>query len=177
MPLTRYYIAASADGFVAEADGGVAWLERFTDDSGYGYAPFYEAVGTLIMGRATYDQVREFGDWPYDDKPALIVTGRPVEDAPHAGISAIRPDELVARVRDMRQEDEAGDIWIVGGPASTAPLLAAGLVDQLEISVMPQLLGNGIRLFPEGGPAAPLKLLSHQAYADGVISLTYATGA
>ena len=52
MPLTRYYIATSADGFVAEADGGVAWLERFTDDSGYGYAPFYEAVGTLIMGRA-----------------------------------------------------------------------------------------------------------------------------
>jgi len=174
MALTRYYIAASADGYVADADGGVAWLERFTDPAGYGYAPFYAAVETLVMGRATYDQVRGFGDWPYDDRPAYVVTSRPLEDVPHAGVTAIAPDDLIAHVTALRATPAAGDIWIVGGPASTAPLLDAGLIDRIELAIMPQLLGNGIRLFPSGGPAQPLKLLSHEVYADGVISLTYA---
>ncbi|MGD1933976.1 MAG: dihydrofolate reductase family protein [Candidatus Phaeomarinobacter sp.] len=101
MAKVRYDIAASADGFVATADGGVAW----------------------------------------------------------------------------RKDDSRGDIWAVGGSASTAPLIAANLVDRFELSIMPDLLGSGIRLLPEGTQPAKLKLLSHKAYADGVLSLVYVTDA
>lgn len=95
MALTRSYIAASADGYVADADGGVAWLERFTDPAGLGYGPFYAAVETRVMGRATYDQVRGFGDWPYDDRPTFVVTTRPLDDMPHAGVTAISGSSAV----------------------------------------------------------------------------------
>lgn len=173
MAKVRYYIAASADGFVAGADGGVAWLDRYTDQSGYGYHEFYADIETLVMGRATYDQVQDFGTWPYDDKPAYVVTNRPLDKAAPACVQALAPGDLVKTVAAWRADDGRGDIWAVGGPASTAPLIAAGLVDTFELSIMPDLLGTGIRLFPEGTPPAPLKLLSHKAYADGVLSLVY----
>ena len=173
MAKVRYYIAASADGFVASADGGVAWLDRYTDPSGYGYHAFYADIETLVMGRATYDQVRDFGTWPYDDKPAHVVTNRPLDKAAPECVQALAPADLVGTVAAWRADDNRGDIWAVGGPASVAPLIAANLVDSFELSIMPDLLGTGIRLFPGGTPPARLKLLSHRAYADGVLSLVY----
>jgi len=179
MPRIRYYIAATLDGFVADAAGGVAWLDRFDDPSGYGYEAFYRDIRTLIMGRATYDQVCDFGEWPYDGKPAYVVTRRPLPEKTLGDVTAVTPEALPDLARTLKSEHtpDAGDIWLVGGPATAAPLLQTQLVDTLELAVMPALLGDGISLFPEGLSAQPLQLLSQQAYADGVLSLVYAFNA
>lgn len=177
MAKIRYYIAASADGFVASDGGGVDWLDPYTDPSGYGYNDFYADIETLVMGRATYDQVQNFGTWPYDDKPTYVVTRRPLDKAAPACVQALALNELVSTVSAWRADADKGDVWIVGGPASTAPLIAANLIDTYELSIMPDLLGTGIRLFADGTPPGHLKLLSHKAYADGVLSLVYAPDA
>ncbi len=141
--------------------------------SGLGYHDFYADIETLVMGRATYDQVQDFGTWPYDEKPTYVVTNRPLDKAAPTCVKALAPADLVETVAAWRKDDSRGDIWAVGGPASTAPLIAANLVDRFELSIMPDLLGTGVRLFPDGTSPAKLKLLSHKAYADGVLSLVY----
>ena len=62
------YIAASIDGFIAPRDGGLQWLERYENPSGtdYGDAEFVKQINAIVMGRATYEKVLMFADWPYE---------------------------------------------------------------------------------------------------------------
>ena len=69
------YIAASVDGYIATADGGVDWLTPF-DDCEYGFEAHVATVDTVVLGRRTYDQVRGFGDWPYADFRTRVLTDR-----------------------------------------------------------------------------------------------------
>ena len=83
MPRVIVYIAMSLDGFIADRDGGVGWLDDIHPseaDGDFGYAEFYDSVGSLIMGRATYDQVLDFGAWPYPGKPTCVFTSNPPGD-------------------------------------------------------------------------------------------------
>ena len=77
----RLYIATSLDGYIATPDGDVAWLEPFHAGD-YGYDDFLKGIGTLVMGRTTFDQVLGFGAWPYAGKRAIVLTSRPVETPP-----------------------------------------------------------------------------------------------
>ena len=92
MPQTTLYIAASVDGYIADANGGVTWLPS-GDSNGndYGYAAFYASVDALLMGRRTYDQVLTFGEWPYPGKPAYVFTRHPPAAAP-PGVEFVSAD-------------------------------------------------------------------------------------
>ena len=87
MPQITLYIAASVDGYIADAAGGVGWLP--SGDGGgddYGYAGFYAGVYAIVMGRRTYEQVRGFGvPWPYPGKPAYVFTNRVPDDGGRRG--------------------------------------------------------------------------------------------
>lgn len=72
-----YYLAASIDGYIAKADGNVDWLAPYFVPE-LGFHDFISAVGTVAMGRATYDKIVAFGQWPYPGKPGLVVTHRPL---------------------------------------------------------------------------------------------------
>ena len=87
-----YYVASSLDGYIADSDGGVGWLERVADgDEDYGYHAFFDGVDALVMGRATWDFVESAGTWPYGDLPARIFTHRPIE-APSEHVRAVSGD-------------------------------------------------------------------------------------
>ena len=81
MPLIRLYIAQSLDGYIARPDGGIDWLRPF-DDVDYGYSAFMREIGTVVIGRASYDMARSFGDWPYQTMRSLVITSKPLDDAP-----------------------------------------------------------------------------------------------
>ncbi len=68
----RLYIAASLDGYIATPDGSVAFLDRFRGN--YGLDEFLAQVGTVVLGRTTYDQLKALGQWPYEDKRAYVLT-------------------------------------------------------------------------------------------------------
>ena len=89
-PQFLVYIATSLDGFIATPDGGIGWLDAYPGED-YGYAEFVATIGTIVIGRATYDQVKGFGGWPYSGKRVIVLSSRAL-DAPPTGAEAYADD-------------------------------------------------------------------------------------
>ncbi|MDQ0348275.1 dihydrofolate reductase family protein [Ancylobacter vacuolatus] len=168
----RGFIAASLDGYIADREGGLDWLAPFDDvDSGYG--AFIAEIGTVVMGRTTYEAVAAMpGGWLYAGKRGIIVTSRPFADAP-PGVEAWQ-DGLPALIAHLRESAGAA-VWVVGGGGLQAAFIAAGALDRLDLFVIPVLLGGGVPLFPpELTPARRLTLEATESYANGMVRLRYA---
>lgn len=160
------YIAMSLDGFIADAEGGVHWLAPF-DSPDYGYDDFVAGIDSLIMGRATYDQVLGFGPWPYAGKRVVVMTSRPLPDAPE-GVTPWQGGDIARLVAEL-----PGIVWLVGGATAVRHFLAAGLIDRMRLFLMPCLLGQGIRLFESVEIPGPLPLLAARHFTTGVVELDY----
>lgn len=164
-----YYVAASLDGFIADAAGGVDWLPS-AESGDCGYADFYAGVEALLMGRRTYDQVLSFGEWPYPGKPAYVFTHSPPNDCP--------PDVQFVRgsAVDFRQDIGArhsGTVWLVGGADLADRFRQSGLIDEYRVFVIPTILGQGVTLFSGSGSHTLLELDSVRTHVDGVVQLCY----
>ncbi|MCU0890072.1 MAG: dihydrofolate reductase family protein [Rubritepida sp.] len=167
------YIAASLDGFIATAEGGVGWLDAFQDED-FGFEAFLGGITTLAMGRVTYDQVRGFGVWPYGTRRCHVVTSRPLEaDAP-VGVEAWAPEELPELAARLAASEPPA--WVVGGGRLIGTLLAAGSIRELDLFVMPVLLGAGVPLFAGAHPAAALELVETRSWPSGAVRLRYRVG-
>ena len=169
MPKITYYVAASLDGYIADADGGVGWLPE-GDASDYGYDEFYAGVDALVMGRRTYDQVLGFGQWPYAGKPAYVFTSHPPEDDPY-GVEFFggSPAEFARSVASRY----SGAVWLVGGGNLAEQFRGAGLIDEYVIHLIPVILGQGIPLFGGAAPPTALRLETTRVYDDGVVMLCH----
>ena len=168
-PRIRAYLAMTADGFIADANGDVGWLEGFTAD--VGFQEFFDSVDVIVSGRKTYEQVLGFGEWPYAGKRVVVLSH---SDVPSPGIAGVEfssggPAQLAARLR----AEAKGDIWLLGGGDLVRRFLAAKAVDTLELYVMPLLLGSGVPLFVDGGPEVRLELEQCAAYDQGMVALIY----
>jgi len=171
MARTVYYAAVSVDGFIATSDGGVAWLDAF-DSRELGYEAFLARVGAVVMGRATYDQSLTFGPWPYPRRRGLVVTTRAVADLP-SGVAAVAPRELPAALATLRAQSST-DVWIVGGGRTARACLDADGLDELELYVVPRLLGAGIPLLGQGEGLVAVRLLETRSFPNGVVMVRYA---
>jgi dihydrofolate reductase len=169
MPLIRLYIAQSLDGYIARADGGIDWLRPF-DDVDYGYAAFTREIGTVVMGRASYDLARSFGDWPYAEMRSLVITSRALDDAPPT-VARVGAD--IPRLVTALRAAGGKDIWIMGGAQTINAFLAAEAIDRIDLFTVPLLLGEGIRLFADNRPETALKLASTQTYDKGLARQSY----
>ena len=169
MSRTVYYAAVSLDGFIATLDGGVAWLDPFNSPD-LGYEQFLAGVGAVVLGRATYEQALTFGPWPYPGRRGLVVTSRPISALPPE-VRAVTLADLPAALRELRTSVD-NDTWIVGGGQTAAACLDAGLIDELELYLVPRLLRDGIPLLARR-PAA-LALRETRAFASGVVMQRYA---
>jgi dihydrofolate reductase len=168
----RVYMAVSLDGFIADADGDVAWLDPYFDED-YGYASFVAGIGCAVMGRVTYEQVRGFGEWPYEGFDVHVLAGSPPTDLPpsvHAWTGT--PGELA---RELEAAGSEGDCWVVGGGRTIRSFGELGLIDEYQLFVMPVLLGTGVRLFPTPYPDSRLILRSVARWENGVVGLRYGT--
>jgi dihydrofolate reductase len=162
-------MAVSLDGFLADAKGGVGWLDPFGSDD-VGMEAFFASVTTFIMGRTTYDQVLTFPTWPYSGKRVVVLTRRPLRDAPE-GVEA-RADDPAAIVKDLKKSTK-GIVWHQGGGISAQPYLDRGLVDELQLDVVPVTLGRGIPLFQPGSKPLKLSLIETRSFSSGIVRLRY----
>lgn len=166
-----YYVASSLDGYIATSDGGLEWLAPFeAADEDYGYAEFYASVEAVLLGGRTYEQVLDFGEWPYPGKPVRVFSSRALEVA--------GPDTVVASASPSRvaSELEARGIrraWLVGGGTLAASFRAAGLITEYIVSTIPVILGSGIPLFGAPGPQQRLRLVETTSYPDGLVQSRY----
>ena len=165
----RVFIACSLDGFVAGPEDDLSWLPAPVAGEDYGYAEFMAGTAAILMGRRTYDVAAAFADWPYGDTPVFVATSRPIDPvAPTVRAVHGSPAELLAAVR----AETAGGIYLDGGSLIRA-CLDAGLIDELTVTVVPVVLGDGTPLF--AGVAAPHRLALESAtpYPNGLVQLRY----
>jgi dihydrofolate reductase len=168
-PRCSVFIAVSLDGFIAREDGGLDWLDAIgREGEDYGYAHFAASIDTIVVGRGTYDKVLGFPDWPYQGKRVVVVTHRPAPRRHDESFDAGEPAALLGRL----EAAGARHVYVDGG-VLIRQFLAAGLVDELTLSVVPVLLGRGIPLFGDDVPEGRLVLEESSAYGSGLVQLRY----
>ncbi len=165
----------SLDGYIADRQGGVSWLvgEDADADMPDSYGLFVQNVDTVIMGWNTYHQiVTELSPdkWVYNGLKSYVVTHRSELQKDDVCFTSESPEELVTRLR----QEEGKDIWVCGGADIVRQLLQSGLIDMFHISIIPMLLGDGIRLFDtlENPDVVSLQLIGAQHY-NGISELVY----
>ena len=168
-----YYLAISLDGYIADADGGVAWLDDLSiDQENTGYETFYEGIDALVMGRNTYDFVHDYGQWPYDAKPTWVCTTR--ELSPLKGCNLQQGRDAKSAISEASSMG-LKSVWVVGGGILARSLLEQDLLTHISASVMPVVLGNGIKLF-DSLPMAAHLTQEHSVMMAGFTQLEYRVG-
>ena len=172
-PRIKLYIATSLDGFISRENGSIDWLTEYENnpETDYGYSEFYASIGTVLMGRKTYEQVLGFGDWPYGEKRAYVFTRQEEPLRRKKNVEFVSGDigEFVRRLKENTEED----IWLVGGSQLIKVFLEEDLVQDLIIFVVPIILGSGIPLFDRIGKEIRLKLINTERYESGLVRVEY----
>ncbi len=149
MHIVRYHLAISLDGFIAPTDGSHHWLDPYASLAGTFMQRWFKQIGGLIVGRATFDQSLGMGGWMFGETPTVLMTSRPVEKLPKAvEVSSGEPGPALASLRKrMADQGSEKDIWLFGGGIAAGRFLSAGLIDLIELAVVPVVLGQGRSLF------------------------------
>lgn len=173
MKKTTLYIAASLDGFIARTDGSVDWLPApVIGGEDYGYAAFLETVDTLVMGRKSYEQSLTFGPWPYGGRRCVVFSG--TRGGQRDAQAEFVDGDIAACVRELKVGPCDGVIWLFGGAEVVAACLAGDVVDEIILTTVPVLLGEGIRLFPQTTWMTRLRLEDVRSFPDGLVQQRYA---
>ena len=171
------FIATSLDGCIARSDGSIDWLERAnaTVPAGEecGYADFIRTVDAIVMGRATFEKVLSFPDRPFGSLSIYVlsstITSLPAGVPNSVHLFDATPHDVVERTAQAGHRH----LYIDGGRTIQA-FLRAGLISELTITVIPVMLGSGLRLFGELPADAALCLLSSKAFPFGFVQSHYA---
>lgn len=169
------FIATSLDGFIARKNGELDWLpgsDGAMNDEDHGYAEFFASIDTLVIGHNTYELVLGFGEWPYRGKKVVVLSSRfpntPTRLADGVEGSSASPAELV----NLLAACGSRYVYVDGGKTIQS-FLQAGLIDEMTITRVPILLGEGIPLF---GPLAQDVRLQHEStisFASGLVQSRY----
>jgi dihydrofolate reductase len=167
------YIATSADGYIARADGSVDWLNRPRPAGNYGMSEFFRSIDTILWGRKTYDQARTRGGGVgFGAKVKnYVFSHRPPEFPVPDNVEFVN-DPITAFAERLRAVP-GKNIWMMGGAGVIASFLDEGKIDEFLIHVVPIFIGEGIPLTEARHRNVPLTLLSSRSYPDGVVRLHY----
>lgn len=168
---TILYIACSIDGYIAKPNDDLQFLSAFEKEGeDYGYNAFVDSVDTVIMGRRTYDWVMaRVAAFPNAHKKTYIISRRKTGTE---GNVSFYNGSLSTLVSSLKLQ-EGKNIFIDGGAEIVNELLKEQLIDDMIVSIIPVLLGDGIRLFKDGRPEQKSELISVQNYDTGLLQLHY----
>lgn len=163
----RYSVAMSLDGYIAGPNGEADWI---ITDPEIDFRALFAQFDTFLIGRKTYESMAGMG---VGGGNKAYVFSRTLDPKKHKKVTIVSGDAK-ALIADLRAAP-GKDIWLFGGGALFASLLGEGLVDSVEVAVVPVLLGGGLPLLPGPAERAKLKLTSHHVYtATGIVRLEYA---
>ena len=168
-------MVSSLDGFIASADGSISWMK--TDDN-YDkgveldkqyISDFLKSIDCYVMGSKTYEHTFELG-WPYGDKPVIVLTTRQLPAVnEHVSFYSGDLEELI----QLKLSATYKNIWMVGGAALTKEFLKMNLADEIVITILPIILGEGLPFFDKIEEEHKLHLTDVKAFKDGMVELSY----
>ena len=167
------YIAASLDGFIARKNGDLDWLSA-ADESGedYGYKEFISSIDLLVMGRHTYEKVLTFGTWPYQDKKVIVLSSSdprlPGELSDKVEVLNLSPRELLKTLTGRG----VAHVYLDGGN-TIQRFLQEGLVDEMTITTIPILIGEGLSLFGPLKHDVKFRLVESKSFGNGFVQSKY----
>ena len=170
------FIAASVDGFIAMPDGDIEWLHRpeyaRPTLKGLSYDDFMASVDGLVMGRKTLDKVLSFPEWPYENKPVIVLSrlGVTLPESLHGKVDVLAGDP--AFIVEQLAARGMKHLYIDGGQTIQA-FLGAGLVNEITITRIPMLLGKGIPLFGPLGDEQSLRHIESSVSDNGFVQSRY----
>src|SRR6476619_3362267 len=174
------HMVASLDGFIARKDGSVDWLETSDEFAGGDsmdpefVEAFLRTIDCYVMGSRTYEtalnfEAKGFG-WSYGDKPTFVLTHR---ELPRTRKSVEFYSGDLAEFVNNRLRPAFRSTWFVGGGAVSGECLRLGLADEVRYSILPILIGDGIRFFERLDKDVALHLREVKAYKSGMVALCY----
>jgi dihydrofolate reductase len=176
MSRIQYFVAASIDGFIATTKDDLAWLLAFDGFEGgkESYETFMAGVGCIVMGGETFSWLMEHepGNWPYASTPCYVFTRHEYAAPAGTDITFVR-GPVQEFIQDFQDHAGGMNVWVVGGGNLAAQFAAAGLLDDLILSVIPVILGDGKRLLPLEGPTPALELTASRTLGRGIVELRY----
>jgi dihydrofolate reductase len=183
---TIYYAAATLDGYIADRDDEIGWLTgyegSFDGDAAEAmagsYDRFYDGIGALVSGSTTYDfilgQMERGGEWPYAGKPCWILSSRelPKPAGPAADVRIVA-GEVAGLYDEMLASAGERDLWVVGGGNVASQFADAGLLDEVRLTIVPIVLGDGKPLFDRRLRGGALQLMGVRPFDTGMVELRY----
>lgn len=167
---TTLYIASSIDGYIATKDHSVDWLSVVEDgEEDYGYNEFYNNIDAIVMGRKTYDFILQHSDWPYAGKQSFVFTSQKLI-TDRKDIEFLHGDIKTGFNKIISSGHN--NIWLVGGGLLNTEFLNNNLIDEIILSIIPIVLGEGIPLFPKANQQV-LKFIQATNYKSGLVQLKY----
>ncbi|MFS4493883.1 dihydrofolate reductase family protein [Maribacter sp. 2308TA10-17] len=169
------HMVSSLDGFIAKKDGSVSWMhskdnyEKGVELTEEYISKFLKSIDCYIMGSQTYERTIELG-WPYGEVPVFVLTNRNLKSNKKSvhflsgKLTEIINDKLKSKFENM---------WMVGGTMLTKEFLKLGLADEINITIIPTLLGDGTLFFDYIGKEIPLHLKDVTAFKDGMVEMVY----
>ncbi len=165
------YIACSLDGYIAKPNDDLSFLDRVQKaGEDYGYSDFISSVDTVILGRKTYDWVMKHVDkFPHANKETYIITRTRKTGQENITFYTGNLKDLVIRLKNKKGKN----IFCDGGAEIVHELLKEKLFDELIISIIPVMVGGGIKLFSDGRAEQGLELVSVKNFETGLVQLHY----
>lgn len=186
MSKAQYYCATSLDGYIAETDGTIEWLRQYrgsfegqrAEPMEGAYARYYEGVGALVMGSATYEFIlRELAagmEWPYKGKPSWILTSRDLPTPDGEGVDVrIVNAKLPELYPELIRAAGGRNLWVVGGGNVASQFADERLLDEVLVTVVPVVLGEGKPLFDRRVPGGGMQLTGARTFQNGMVELGY----
>lgn len=138
------YIATSIDGYIANEDDTLEWLESTEVEGDSGYNSLLERIDTVIMGKGTYDVIRGFDmDYPYRDYKNYVFSKSVSGSDEYASFIN---EEVKTFINNLKQQP-GKDIWLIGGGKIASEFFKENLIDEFQLAIAPIILGKGISLY------------------------------
>jgi len=170
-------MVSSLDGIIAKTDNSVSWFETSSyyekGVAGENVEEFLKTIDCYVMGARTYEHALELSKsygWPYGDVPTIVVTHRNLPiDRPNIEIYSGDLNWLVNKLLKPNYKN----VWLAGGAMLAKDFIQLKLADEIRLSILPVILGEGTLFFDHIGQEQALHLKDVTAYKNGMVELYY----
>jgi dihydrofolate reductase len=162
----RYSVAMSLDGFIAGPKGEYDWIIM---DPSFDFAALFKQFDTLLMGRRTFELMQKSGEATMGDTQTIVFSRTLRQSDYPKVVVASKVAETIAALK----EKPGKDIWLFGGGELFRSVLDAGLIDTVEVAVVPVMLSQGVPLLPTGSRSPVLELIEAKPLPTGIVLLSY----